>query len=76
MSDIKIFDGWNPIETAPNDEWVLITDSRNGDYIVGQSMRFLEPPSWDGLYYSSWVWAADYVNIECPTHWMKLPAKP
>ncbi len=71
-----IVDGWNPIETAPTDEWVLITDCRKRDYIVGQSIQFYETSSLDEPHYAAWVWATDYIDIEDPTHWMKLPDQP
>lgn len=59
--------GWRPIETAPNDEAVLLYGAKRLQMCVGMNH------SRDG-----WVTdtTSEWVSMYTPTHWMPLPAAP
>lgn len=64
-------EGWQPIETAPKDETILL---KFGDiYCTGRKRYgFLSEPRQDELW-----WRADCCGrIGSPTHWMLLPPAP
>lgn len=61
--------GWQPIETAPLAERVLVI-LRHGEITFGYQVRVsVEPPK-------NW-WTRDEDGSRCkPTHWMPLPEAP
>ena len=58
---------WQPIETAPNNELILIGPTKRMGVCVGMNHSF-----------EGWVTEtpSDWVSIYAPTHWMPLPAAP
>jgi hypothetical protein len=79
---------WQPIETAPYDEPVLISwVNRVGNHVVGQAWRnFEEVETYSDLAEdfkvtrTVSVWSFDYDGKDvlhyAPTHWMHLPEPP
>lgn len=64
---LAITNQWQPIETAPEGEFVLVT------YTQGETYEILEAKSIEG----EWVFDEDgYYPIEKPTHWMHRPTPP
>lgn len=57
---------WQPIETAPKKQAVLVT--QNGDVAIGWCSPLVDGDYWDINPYSD--------DITAPTHWMPLPAPP
>jgi len=53
---------WQPIETAPEKEWVIIA-TNNG---IGEAIR----------YGSQWDWAGECKSPKIVNHWMPLPSPP
>jgi hypothetical protein len=56
--------GWQPIETAPVDEWVLV--------------RWQHEPTWPMAVlrktdHGYWIEDRDGPTYETPTHWHRLP---
>ncbi len=58
---------WQPIETAPNNELILLGPTKRMGVCVGMNHSF-----------EGWVTEtpSDWVSIYTPTHWMPLPAAP
>jgi hypothetical protein len=79
---------WQPIETAPYDEPVLISwVNRVGNHVVGQAWRNLEEVETYSELAEDFkvnrvtsVWSFDYDGKDvlhyAPTHWMALPEAP
>jgi hypothetical protein len=67
---------WQPIDTAPNDENVLVfvpPDDDEGSGIMGVA-RFHRYARGDGGW---WQWDSEYWPVDIsPTHWMPLPEPP
>ena len=62
---------WMPIETAPQDQKILVYCAEENEYYVA----FLE----NGIFYRHGGEQFDpdsLANDETPTHWMPLPAPP
>lgn len=57
---------WQPIETAPNDTWVLLYDE-SGDVVCGHSQF--------GYWYAWFDWVDEGLKLN-PTRWMPLPEPP
>ena len=61
---------WQPIETAPKETPVLISDGSN----VQISCQIYEPLDWESGTGGFWLW--DTIDDHLPTHWMPLPEIP
>lgn len=55
--------GWQPIETAPEDEHVMIWLAASGNHLIAERCE------------EKWFDDCGLVD-ENPTHWMPLPAPP
>lgn len=62
----KLYNPWHPIETAPDDETILLYSEIPGG--AGQEMFV----GWESLD----EWIDDYQIIPTPTHWADLPQPP
>ena len=63
LSECTELSTWQPIETAPHDKWLLVSDAANDIYIGKFASQ-----------YGRW-----YVDIGinvAPTHWQELPEDP
>ena len=63
LSECTELNAWQPIETAPHDKWLLVSDAANDIYIGKFASQ-----------YGRW-----YVDIGinvAPTHWKELPEAP
>lgn len=59
---------WQPIETAPKDEWILVFGTHTRSLCPVLTVR------WDG---DEWQSGDDgYRPYVVPTHWMPLPEPP
>lgn len=62
---------WEPIETAPKDESILLYYPTDDIIIVGYWCDF----KWQIDHVGGYEWESDVDCIE-PTHWMPLPEAP
>lgn len=68
---------WQPIETAPKEEWVLVLHINEGSYPHATVRQYAQ---WrDGSRELTWQWV-DTLSCVKPslviTHWMPLPQPP
>lgn len=71
--DIAVARGWQPIETAPdNEDGVLICDADKPDPAIGVA-RFMDG-KWRGANLE-WGFVGEAI-WPTPTHWMPLPKPP
>jgi hypothetical protein len=64
-------DGWQPIESAPDDTCVMIAFHKFGDPTKGRLIAFAQ--SSDG---NDWYEEDSGQMLWSPTHWMPLPEPP
>ena len=72
MSEKGEVSEWQPIETAPVNEFVLVFFTR--DHTMEVARRLISPDGED----LGW-WAndgLDFYGADTPSHWMPLPAPP
>ena len=74
---IELLAGWEPIETAPKDTWVLVVDADRQELAVWRSKKITERDghpvySDDVSGVSGYEWEVDIT----PTHWRPLPDPP
>ena len=63
LSECTELNAWQPIETAPHDKWLLVSDAANDIYI--------------GKFASQYgMWYVDISINVAPTHWKELPEAP
>lgn len=79
---------WQPIETAPKKQWVLVTSAETSDlpqpfergvlYAVAVQFPMQWPDSYEWVVYGTgWPQnGAHKVVYHKPTHWMPLPEPP
>lgn len=62
---------WMPIETAPQDDWILAAEARSPDSTY---------PAYAARWHSAGYWMVNcgqpVVYPSDPTHWMPLPSPP
>lgn len=61
---------WQPIETAPHEVPILVTD---GEFIVVASLDLTRWPGAVGFRGHEWEWDFQETSL---THWMPLPEPP
>jgi len=68
---------WQPIETAPEDECVLIfsPDAREPGVMIGIQSTFVDAKGRDVCTEWGDYWTEREIDAE-PTHWMPLPGRP
>ena len=63
LSECTELNAWQPIETAPHDKWLLVSDAANDIYI--------------GKFASQYgMWYVDIGINVAPTHWKELQEAP
>jgi hypothetical protein len=74
-----VVDGWQPIETAPKDETVIILGRRMHDFGFIRGYGYFEGKP--GSFLSGWITTGfdpvmSNLGLAAPTHWMPLPKPP
>lgn len=70
-------DGWKPIETAPDDEFVLVYDDYSKMRVHAVRRRSVDAEGNDtGMaWFTGYTWGTA-LPVQNPTHWQKLPLAP
>lgn len=71
---------WQPIETAPKDEMVLVWEEdgwvRCAELVLMSDFGGYEPDEWDDGGVRMWIGDDDRPLDFDPSHWMPLPPPP